>query len=374
MRREADTLARHGNNVCVMSLTENDVPRIYKLRDVTVIELKIKKYPNNNILRYFMSYNKFFLYALLACTKLFMKGQIDIVHVHNMPNFIVFTAIIPRIFGKGLILDIHDSMPETYVSKFGTLNHILFKILRLEELFCCTVAHKVICVTHTQRDILVKRGIPSAKITVLLNSPDNTIFSSTEGKIRNHDSTNGKEFKIVYHGTIDKMAGVDLVIKAISRLLDEIPNPNFYVIGRNGNIDELEKLSRRLDLKEHVYFSNGVYPVEVIPKLLYAMDLGIVSNRKSIATDLALPVKLIEYVIMGIPVVAPRLKTIEYYFSDNMVGYFEPDNVDSMAGAILKLYKDKKRRLNQSLKAMSFLDNYNWEKHQELLINLYNSF
>jgi len=272
VRREAETLAMHSNNVCVISLTEGDVPRIYKLRDVTVIELKVKKYHGKNILRYFISYNIFLLFAALACTKLFMKGQIDIVHVHNMPDFIVFAAILPRIFGKGLILDIHDSMPETYASKFRKLTEIFFEILCLEELLCCTVAHKVICVTHTQRDTLVNRGIPSEKITVLLNVPDNTIFAFKGGKIRNHDLANENKFRVVYHGTIDKMSGVDLVIEAIARLLDDIPNLNFYVIGRSKDIEKLDELSRSLGVKEHVHFSNRVYPVEAIPKLLYGMD------------------------------------------------------------------------------------------------------
>ena len=101
------------------------------------------------------------------------------------------------------------------------------------------------------------------------------------------------------------------------------------------------------------------------------MDLGIISNRKSIATELMLPVKMMEYIALGIPVVAPRLKAIEYYFDRGMVGYFEPESVDSLAGMILSLYEDASKREKQTEKARVFLERYGWENHQLDLLNLY---
>ena len=60
-----------------------------------------------------------------------------------------------------------------------------------------------------------------------------------------------------------------------------------------------------------------------------------------------------------------------YYFDDEMVGYFEPESVDSLAEQILALYRDPSRRRNQTEKARAFLDRYGWEKHQFDLLNLY---
>ena len=50
-----------------------------------------------------------------------------------------------------------------------------------------------------------------------------------------------------------------------------------------------------------------------------------------------LPVKLLEYVHMGIPVIAPRLKTIQYYFSEDQVMYYEPGDVDGLADCMRQL-------------------------------------
>jgi len=74
---------------------------------------------------------------------------------------------------------------------------------------------------------------------------------------------------------------------------------------------------------------------------------------------------------LGIPVVAPRLQTIQYYFTEEMICYFTPENTDSMAKAILMLYLDENRRRKQSEVARTFLDKYGWEKHQRDLIKLY---
>jgi glycosyltransferase involved in cell wall biosynthesis len=102
------------------------------------------------------------------------------------------------------------------------------------------------------------------------------------------------------------------------------------------------------------------------------MDLGVVSNRKNVATELMLPVKMLEYVAMNIPVVAPRLKTIQHYFNDKMVGFFEPDNVDSLASVIFELYNDRSKRKEQAQEAKSFTEKYSWTKYQNNLTGLYN--
>jgi glycosyltransferase involved in cell wall biosynthesis len=103
------------------------------------------------------------------------------------------------------------------------------------------------------------------------------------------------------------------------------------------------------------------------------IDLGIVGNRKSVATELMLPVKMLEYVALNIPVIVPRLKAVQYYFSDEMVSYFEPENICSLASSILELYQNRRKREGQTRSARRFLDQFGWEIHQRDFLNLYNS-
>lgn len=372
IRRESEALVRYGNKVNFLVLAEKDRPALYKSNDVTIIEMGVKKYRGKKNLSYFLSYTKFLVLTFLTCTKLFLRHQVDVVHIHNMPNFLVFAGIIPRLFGKKLILDIHDSMPETYKGKFGNLPKLFYKLLCIEESLCCAFVHKIICVNDIQRDELVKRGIPSKKITVILNVPDNTIFKFESQRAEACDN-NKRDFNIVYHGTIDRMLGIDLTVEAVSRLLNEIPGIQFYVLGAGRDLDEFISLGGKLGIEDHIHFTRKYYPVESLPLLLKDMDLGIIPSRKNAATDLMLPVKLLEYVAIGIPVVAARLKTIEHYFSNDMVCYFEAEDVESMVSAILKIYKDENGRREQALKARKFIDKYGWDRHQMDLIRLYDS-
>jgi glycosyltransferase involved in cell wall biosynthesis len=371
VRREAETLAAMSqHNVIVLALKESALPHTYDIDGVKVIEVTESKYCGKNKFRYVCSYIKFTALSFFVCTKLFVLRQVDIVHVHNMPDFLVFAGLVPRLLGKKLILDVHDSVPETYMVKFNASRPLLFKFLCLEESLSCALAHEIICVNHVQRDVLVKRGIPLEKMHICMNVPDHKRFNSKNTKKTGNRDHSG--FRMVYHGTIVKRLGIDLAIEAVARLINEIPDLEFHIWGKSGDdLDEFVALSEELGVQDRVYFLSKGVPLENLPSRLSGMDLGVVGNRKNIATELMLPVKMLEYIALDIPVVVPRLKGIEYYFSDEMVSYYEPENVDSMAGAVLRLYKDRSMRKKQAEKAKAFLDQYGWEKHRMGLINLY---
>ncbi len=371
VRREAETLVRHGHRVFFLSLSEGDRPRVYEINGVTVQELSVQKYRGRSSLHYISSYLRFLLLALLICTRRWVHGQVDVVHVHNMPDFLVLAAIFPRLLGKILILDVHDSMPETYTSKFGETRRVLFPALCLEESVCCRLAHRVICVNEIQRDLLLKRGLPEGKTTVLLNVPDDRIFHSNLGRPEGPEKGNGGPFRLIYHGTVEFSLGIDLAIRAVSKLRDEIPRLEFHILGTGADLTAMDTLSLELGTHERVHFSRKMYPVQELPALLKGMDLGIVPNRANRATDLMLPVKLLEYVALGIPVVTARLKTIQHYFTQEMVTFFEPGDVDSMVHAILSLYRDRDKADQQAMRARDFFETYGWEKHQRDLLRLY---
>ena len=104
------------------------------------------------------------------------------------------------------------------------------------------------------------------------------------------------------------------------------------------------------------------------------MHVGVIGNRNNAASDLMLPVKLLEYISLDIPVVVPRLKTIQHYFSDDMLTYYEPESVGSLADAIYRLHCEPDRRAKQAKRARTFLDKYGWHKQGQDLVHFYRSF
>lgn len=370
VRREAETLASlPEHNVFVLALKKsNSSPKTYIKNGVEVRELNINKYRGKSNFKYLLSYIIFTLLAFFPCNKLLFKKSLDIVHVHNMPNFLVFSGILPLLFGKKIVLDIHDTMLETYEAKFKRFNNILGYLLRLEECVCCALAKKIICVNHIQRDALIKRGIPESKIIISMNVPDPKRLNNN---LTSGNSGSKNYFKMAYFGTVTKRLGIDLAIRAVAKLNGRISGIEFHIFGEGDDIQEFNKLSNDLGIQQIVHY-NKFLPFEDLIKFLENMDLVVVPNRKNAATELMLPVKLLDSVALGIPVIVPRLKAIEYYFSDDMVFYFEPDNIDSLSDAILTAYLNRPLRSIKAENAKSFLKTYGWETHKWDLINMYN--
>ena len=371
VRREAETLVRNGAfQVVILSLKTGKHPKLFNFRGVKISEVNQKKYTGYNKFGYIFSYLEFLVRCFVRCTWMHLRGKVDIIHVHNMPDFLVLAALVPRIMGRKLILDIHDSIPETYLSKFNASQSFIFKLLKLEEVLSTAIAHRVICVNHVQKDVVVGRMINPEKVIISLNIPDPILFSCETKQMS--PEKNNCAFRIIYHGTIAKRLGVDLAVKAVAKLADSIPQLEFHIWGKFGyELRIIEEIIRRLNLEDKFHILKSGVPLEQLPIKLKNMNLGIIGNRADEATKLMLPVKMLEYIALGIPVVAPRLRTIEYYFTDEMVEFYEPENIDAMSEAILKLYRDKDLREKQANKAKRFLDIYGWEKHQNDLINLY---
>ncbi|MBW2109204.1 MAG: glycosyltransferase family 4 protein [Deltaproteobacteria bacterium] len=371
VRREAETIAALGKyDVTVLVPKMKNRPSTCTMDGVQITALPTHKYQGKSNARYLLSYADFFLRCLVLCTRLFMEKRLDILHIHNMPDFLVFAGILPRLFGKKIILDLHDTLPETYATKFSNADSILQKIVHLEEKVSCRFAHRVICVNHVQKDAVVKRGVPPEKTVISMNVPDPKRFTPR----RAPDNTgrhpkNG--FHLVYHGTLARRLGIDIAIEAVARLVAEIPGIKFHILGSGDDAEEFVQLCRALNLNGAVQFNRKMVPIETLPPLLETMNLGVIANRKNAATQLMLPVKMLEYMALGIPVVAPDLEGIRHYFSDDAVRYFKAEDVESLSDAIHDLYRHPEKAQKQAQNAGIFLQQHGWEKHRLNLIHLY---
>src|SRR6266851_825615 len=106
VRLEAESLVKWGYEVFFLVPKRQAIPRTYSLDGVTVKELNVGKYGDKNRLRYILSYITFLGLAFVACTCLFVRLHVRVVHVHNMPNVLVFAAVVPRLFDCKVVLDL----------------------------------------------------------------------------------------------------------------------------------------------------------------------------------------------------------------------------------------------------------------------------
>lgn len=368
VRREAETLAANGFDVRCLCLTR-DRRTPYRLEGVHVTPLAVRKYRGKSTGAYVASYLRFLLLAGGTCLTLLARGELDVVHVHNIPDFLVAAALIPRLAGRKVVLDVHDSVPETFATKFSQ-RAAVWKLLCLEERLSARVAHRVICVNHPQRDRLVARGIPGKKVFVSMNVPDPAIFGNGNGHRRPAASA-GDGVNLVYHGTMAERLGVDLVIRAVAMVRPRVPDVRLHLWGSGDDLPAFQQLAASLGVTDRVLFRPEGYALRELPERLSRMHIGVVGNRHTPAGELMLPVKLLEYVSLGIPAIAPRLPTIRRYFDEDMVTYFEPGSVSALADSIHRLASQPALRAAQAARAISFLAEYGWHQQGADFVRFY---
>ncbi len=359
------TLEDQGHHVDVIALRFDGEAAVEPLGNGTIFRI-MEKYQGDSTLRYVWSYLMFFLKSALFLTRRTLGRRYDVIHVHNMPNALVFAAFPQRIFGARIFLDVHDLMMVNYMAKFDCgENAFPVRILRLEQRISAWVASNVFCADHNQGDYLVEHcGVARKKITVLLNLPNVELFRPVKVDKK------AEGFHIIYHGTIAHRLGIDLILRAVAKAATQAP-VELWMYGAGDFLPDALALVDELGLEGKAHFSKSFFPVEKIPEMVCGMDMGIIGNRHNLACDkYMLPVKLLEYVYLGIPVVAPRLDVIRYYFDDTMLRFYEPENVDKMADAILALYRSREERERQAQAASRFYEKYNPQAQAELYLRL----
>jgi glycosyltransferase involved in cell wall biosynthesis len=296
--------------------------------NVRIITIPISRYQKrmNYAMEYFLA---FWLY-FFRLTGLFFQNKYQVIHVHNMPDFLIFAALIPKIFGARLILDIHDPMPEFYQSKFGAKeNSLIVRFIKFQEKLSIQFANAVVTANENFKEQLIQRGVPSSKVTVLPNVPNPKLFQPK--KLNQNGS---EKITLIYPGTIAPRYGLHIAIQAVAFLKEEYPNLTLQIIGSaNEYSTELEGLSESLGVRRMIDFHPAV-SIDRIPSLMQQATIGIYPAIPDSHMEIATPTKVQEFVAVGLPVIASRIKVLTQQFSDNAILYFPPGDAEQFSKQI----------------------------------------
>jgi glycosyltransferase involved in cell wall biosynthesis len=357
VKRHSEALAERGDRVDAITLAEG---RTGLINGVNVIGLELPRYRGSSRSSYVQSYLKFFMMAARKARELSRERPYDLAIVCTMPDAAILAALPLRRRGTRLVLDVHDTMPELYRDKFpGRLGAAGARVMMMEERLSARWADLVLAVHEPHRERLARSGIAPEKIKVVMNLPDNRFFKADPRARRDRGA-----FTLVCHGTIARRMGLDLALRAVARLRDRIPELRLMAIGAGDYLGAIHRLVDELKLNDRVIFK-GMMPIEELPNVLSTADCGVVPNRASSATHLMLPVKLLDFAVLGIPAIAPRLRTIEYYFGNSAVRFFNPGDVDDLAAAIEHLHRSPELRTQLAKNARKVIDLINWHNQRE---------
>ena len=374
VRRYAEYLVKTGASVDVICPAPHHLDEAFETHDQIRVYLIPIRHVDTGRIRYIFEYLFSFVLYFIRLSILHIRNRYDIIHVHNIPDFLIFSAILPKMMGTPLILDIHDPMPEVFISKYGKQpNKLILGLVKLQEKISCWLANEVITVNSICETNLIDRGIPPGKITVVHNYPNSAVFD--RNLYLNESGSPRKDFTLIYPGTLAPRYGLETVVRALPELKTQIPEIRLLIFCQNTPyIDELQRLADHLGVLSYMEIKPLIRNEE-IPIQLSKADIGIYPAVNDIHMSLATPTKVLEFSAMGIPIVSSRLRMVEELFGDSAIMFFESGNVFQFIQCVMELYSNPELRIKLPANAYQiFLQKFSWDRefrvYQEMLHDL----
>jgi len=372
VRREAEALIQAGMSVDVIALKGLNDKSKETVTSVNIYRLPVHQKRAGKF-RYILEYCAFIILAFLKLSMLHLPKKYDIIHVHNMPDILVLSSLLPKLMGAKIILDLHDPMPELFMTKYALGSaHFIINALKFLEKVSIHYADLVLTPNIGFRELFIQRGCPPEKIHIILNSPQEEIFHK-----RHHNTKKvspNDQFDLMYHGLIAERNGLDTALKAISYVCNKIPNIKFHVFGNGDSfVKTFLDMVAQLELFEIVQYYGHV-PLETISETIESINVGIIPNKKTPFTDNNLPTRIFEYLCKSRPVIAPRTKGILDYFPENALYFFEPGDAMDLANVILKVRFQCNKSDSVLSEGVEIYRRHRWELEKQQFINIIKSF
>jgi glycosyltransferase involved in cell wall biosynthesis len=354
-KRDAETLITHGYEVDIICLRDRSEKSREVINGVNVYRLRMGHH-RTGALRYAFEYITFPILASLKLIWLYLRKRYQVIEVNAMPEFLVFSTLIPRFLGAKISLNLLDHSRVVVMQKFKVGdNHLLVRLLGFLERASFRYAHHIVLHFRISQQGLKEWGIPASKATVILNVPNEEIFNPDTPLPKERENNH---FQIITHGSLLEQYGVQTLIQAVPLLTPYIPELEVEIVGDGEYRTHLEKLVKDLGLEEHVHFT-GFVPMENIPHYIHQADVGVISILVSMV-----PNKLFEYIALSTPVISSDFPAIKACFDNDMVLYFETGNEKDLARCILELYREPAKRTALSTSALAAYQEHRWKTQQ----------
>jgi len=341
VRRKAEALVAAGYSVDVLALRASPGgagigKKSYTLDGVNVrtVLLRMRR---GLMARFLFRYLAFFLWA---CAQVNLRARrYALIDVNTLPDALIFAPFLAKWMGAKLVLDMHEITPEFYMERYHIAERSwMVRVLKFLEKASFDFADHVIPANEPREDVLVKRGLPRTKSTVIMNSVDERQFFSSSPSAA-APSRDPQKFVMMYHGTVHYIYGLDIAIEALALVHTEMPGAELWIVGPGKDKVQLAELAQKRGLGSMVRTHDQI-PMAQVPAWLSQCDIGVMPMRRDAFLDLAAPNKLSEYIVLGKSVIISRLKAVTHYFSEDALAYFEPGDAANLAKQMVRLYRD----------------------------------
>ena len=288
----------------------------------------------------------------------------------TLPDFLIWAATPARRRGARVILDLHEIFPEFTTSKYpGLPGRVARRLARFLERSARRAADITITVNGPIEELLAARGIGRPERRVLVhNSADPTDFGEPSPP-RTH-ARRGR-LELVYHGSLTPVYGLDIAVRGVALAAVRGAPIHLTILGDGPEREPLARLASELGADLVVTFEAPI-PQRALRERLTRADAGVVPTRLDGMTRYSLSNKLLEYVHLGLPVLAARLPSYGRYFDETAAWYWTPGDPDDFARAIGEFAAAPgNERHARAARAQQDLDRIAWPVERARLVAVY---
>jgi glycosyltransferase involved in cell wall biosynthesis len=370
-RRAAEALVRAGMHVDLICLKETatDCKR-ETVNGVDILRVPLRR-RRGRALGYLAQYLAFLVtsFGILAARSL--TRRYSLVHVHNMPDILVLSALVPKLLGAKVILDLHDPMPELMTTIFGLEpNSLRVRALKRLEKMSIGFADLALTVNVACKRLFVSRSCPAGKMQVIMNAPDEALFPFRSARTENAVRKPGQPFVIMYHGSLVERNGLHLLVEALASVRPAIPGARLKIYGSSTPfLKHVMASALATGLGEIVEYL-GPRSLEDLADAIRESDVGVIPNTRSLFAEINTPTRIFEYLALGTPVIAPRTAGILDYFGNDGLTYFELGDSADLARRIEYIFSHPGEAFETVRRGQAVYRAHTWRQERQSFVDL----
>jgi len=326
-------------------------------------------------------WQKNFLLNGLACTswhvplviKALKRRDFDIIiSMYHPSHLATFSAyMISRFLKIPLIVKVYDLLPdETDPNIFRrTYKKALFRLysslLKKGDVF-------LVPSTEWMNLAVSVYGISEKSLVLFPNGVDTAKFNSSakSGRLREMLGLENKSI-LLFAGRISRIRGLEYLIEAMARVAEKEPDARLLIIGEGPEKMRLVILSKRLGIENFVIFVNAMSH-DTMPEFMCLADVAIGPLIRLPITVGTIPIKVLEYMACGKPVIACYGGLSKDLISGNDGVLINQGNVEELSLAIITLLENKDLAKGLGANARKLIEKYydwnvNIQKLDEIL-------
>ncbi len=291
--------------------------------------------------------------------------------VATSPQF--FTAVagwaVAAWRGIPFVFELGDLWPAS-ISAIGAVRQCgILRVLERLELFLYRRSAKVVALTPSFKDDLVKRGIPEDKVTVVINGVDLMRFAPQlpDAELAKELNLEGC-FVVGYLGTLGMSHALHSVLDAADLLRDRLPHVRFLFVGAGAAREFLVRATAERSLPNVVFVPSQ--PKDRIRRYWSVCDLALVHLKNVPLFSTVIPSKLFEAMAMGVAtlVAAPEGEATRIV-RDTGAGLIVPaEDPPALAEAVQRLCLNPEQVRVLSARALTAAPAYSREKQARAMI------